>query len=240
MRLGPALVTCVVMCASLNCSASEALDNSEKENEFYSFCEYGAEDYEDLKAELTERFPVGSDAEPLIQTIQRSPGHENWWNKKVTGDLKYSTDANRFGYGYSFRCAIEDGNINHWHVLFITDMAEESKIAGFQFSIFFEDENFSARGIPFHFENFGKGPDRENALWSIAGKRTPRNKVREIMLNAGAVDVKKGPKSGKNVDRYKYHLDNESLSVRLGGFYPIIVSFVFSEDGNLRSIQSNY
>ena len=200
---------------------------------FFRFCEYDSADFETLEAEFNRRFPVGSNAERLIETIGQSTGYEALWEKKPWPPAESGEALAHYIYVYAYPCPLNQGNKNYWHFIFITDL--ENNITKSEFRLFFVDENFKARGIPFRFENFRSRDEARKALWSLTGDGTTRGAVEELM---GRVGLKRQKvKSNQSIDKYRKYPDKRSLGYQLSGYGIWVLLWEFDDNGRLKRLR---
>lgn len=201
--------------------------------EFFRFCKYGTADFETLEAEFIRRFPVGSKAERLIETIGQSTGYEALWEKKPWPPAESGEALAHYIYVYAYPCPLYQENKNYWHFIFITDLKDN--ITKSEFRLFFVDENFKTRGIPFKFENFRSREEARKALWSLTGEGTTRNAVEELMSKVGLKRQK--VKSNQNIDKYRKNSDTRNLGHQLSGYGTWVLLWEFDDNGRLKRLR---
>lgn len=155
---------------------------------------------EEIQQAFDACYPVGANVAALVAQLERStePGLAPYEGElePLAGFLGSTVTFYEFGmfslYYQFARFQILANGKNAHLVVFYTD--HDDRLLASMSRVLYFDEDFSARGVPFRFENFLKdGPDVKAALRSLVrGSRSldeALNKIRDIMTGAGAREV---------------------------------------------------
>ena len=228
--LAVALVTLLLGCLTV------MADNKEKEiDQLFRFCEREAGNFESVKSEFEHAFPVGSDVTDFVNAVKKNPGFRRaQWSPTLQPDKSRSA-SNSYVYALDYPCDLDHGNRDIWYIIIVTDL--ENKITQKIFRIFFEDENFRIRGIPFQFENFHNARSIQKALWSITGKGTPRDEVQRLMREAGITWRRAYLEPGKRFDEYRKFPDPTDPVLQFGGGRSWIMRWEISDTDQLEDLK---
>lgn len=153
---------------------------------------------EELKADFDKHFPEFSEYQEIKASLIEN-GFELFFEKLGTGikrELR-STDWKKDFEGktnedvlevytyYFFRKVIPEPQENNSIWLIFTRFDQDGKLESSQASLRFHDENFSARGRPFRFENLTLS-SVEAALMDLMDQKPTPEKIDKILLQAGA------------------------------------------------------
>jgi hypothetical protein len=236
-RIALGALTGALMLGALGQAQSSGDAAVEDVEQLLRFCEHDFHEYDRVKMAFETAFPIGSSASELLEVIEKSPGYIRGFHRYRVPDLSVGTEPKFFAYWYGYKCPSKEGNQDIWQIILLS--SEEGNLTALELAIFFEDENFSTRGIPFLFENFGSEDAGKRALWSITGKGTNRRRVQEIMENAGLKKFRTYEKDGQITDQYRRFPNKYSILSRLGNFNVWVLNWIFDKDGLLKTLDIN-
>ena len=198
------------------------------------FCRYDYRDYSRIKSAFEATFPIGSSASKLIGAIEKSPGSMRGFHHYPVKDYSVKSTTKLYAYWYGYNCEEENKNNNIWTILFIIN--EKNILESIEFSLFFEDDNFSEREIIFDFENFASEDAGRRALWSITGNGTSRQHVQEIMEAAGLKKFQTYKQNSQVIDQYRKFPDKSSIAARIGNYNVWVLNWRFDMENHLEHL----
>jgi len=220
--------------------SQNVIENDSDYFPFMEICEYGQNDYKNLKTKFEKHYPIGINATNFISTVKK------YFDVDVANypvlDIKYykkreKREPNSYFWSLEKSCKKDRGGRDIWRILLLADMS--NNVTAFEFKLVVDDERYADRGAPFNFDYFDKKA-AEKALRSLIGLGTEKSTVLEIFKKFEAGDygtfdmVPTYHDDGRTLI-YWYHVNTESISTRTSAYkftWRIFLRF----DGNNRLI----
>jgi len=220
-------------------SVGESTELKEFHGSYFDVCQHDIATYSSLRTKIEKRYPVGSEASPLISTIKLTFGNPVS-EKKVT-DFLLTTNLNEapknsWLYSFNKKCNYSSGYNIEWDVHVLTDLAK--KIISLNIRPLIHTSDFNLIPAPFCFEYFTNNRETQKALWSLTGIGTSKNRIlvlmKEICSIYGEIEVLELDNTDSKLGyRYRYLKTAFIASRTLPWEFSSIVIWEFDEKDKL-------